>query len=292
MDGSAWASEAEHDQNAGEQSGLSSATIGVAHLVGIFVLFSICRYCCCGKRPAQTAAEVAQGNMLHVELEHLQPKKRLLTGYLLWLLCGPAANAHLFYLGRVAHGLVAAWTLNFSVAGWLLDAVFMPYYVRRCNAAYAAPAVFYDGSRRQLLCRLPLLLLTGIGMLLAVVVYAPWALHHAGVVDVDRIAAQTEANPYEVLGLSRYAGLAEAKAAYRKESLRWHPDRNVGCGKECEEKMSEITKAFNLIKKRRAPPPPDRTWESWLQDLGSDCKVMLEVLSQERGPAAEAKSDL
>lgn len=57
----------------------------------------------------------------------------------------------------------------------------------------------------------------------------------------------------------------QARAAYRNISLQWHPDKNPGsgaefyevgwilhpgfgmrCGKECEDKMSEITKAFML----------------------------------------------
>merc|ERR550525_231562 len=114
-------------------------------------------------------------------------------------------------------------------------------------------------------------------------IFLPYGLHHLGVVDIDRIAAQTEQNPYDVLGIPRGASLAEAKTAYRKESLRWHPDRNIGCGKPCETKMSEITKAFDQIKKRRAPPPPDRTWEAWFRDVGSDWMAVLEVFQTSTG---------
>ena len=68
--------------------------------------------------------------------------------------------------------------------------------------------------------------------------------------------ACSKVNPYELLGISSGASSSEAKSAYRTASLRWHPDRNPGlgpqrrllvssvrCGKECEDKMSEITKA-------------------------------------------------
>eukprot|EP00913_Durusdinium_trenchii_P020682 g19423.t1 len=128
----------------------------------------------------------------------------------------------------------------------------MPHYVRSFNALRCAPIAPYDNSRRRLLCHMPMFILAALAGLLAIVVYLPVTLHHFKVVDIDRIAAQTQVNPYELLGLSKGASSSEAKAAYRSASLQWHPDRNPGCGKECENKMSEITKAYDLIKKRQA----------------------------------------
>jgi len=106
-------------------------------------------------------------------------------------------------------------------------------------------------------------------------------LHQSGMVDIDRIAAQTLLNPYDTLGVPRSARLPEAKSAYKKMSLKWHPDRNLNCGKECDDKMAEITKAFDQIKKRQAPVDSDKTWSSWGQDLGRDWWYVLETLTQQ-----------
>jgi len=284
------------DDQAGEADGgdgpedddLLYAAVGLAHTIGIVIIGALCYRCCCRKAPQPLPHDAAAtvGN------DHLQPKKRLITGYVLLLCCGPVANAHHYYLGRIVHGLLATWTANFAGIGWLVDLVLLPYYVRRFNARYTAPDAPYDTSRRRLLCHLPMLVLITGATVLSVGLYLPSMLHHAGVLDIDRLAAQTEANPYDVLGIPHSAGLTEAKSAYRKESLRWHPDRNIGCGKPCEQKMSEITKAFDLVKKRRGPAPADRTWESWLEDIGSDWGHILEVLSRGSGPRSEAKTDL
>ena len=50
---------------------------------------------------------------------------------------------------------------------------------------------------------------------------------------------------YEVLGLSRSASVAEIKAAYRKQALQWHPDRNKSA--EATEKFKEINKAYEIL---------------------------------------------
>ena len=47
---------------------------------------------------------------------------------------------------------------------------------------------------------------------------------------------------YETLGVSKGASDAEIKTAYRKQALKWHPDRNKSTG--ANEKFKEVTKAF------------------------------------------------
>ncbi len=50
---------------------------------------------------------------------------------------------------------------------------------------------------------------------------------------------------YEILGVSKNASDAELKAAYRKQALKWHPDRNKSS--EANEKFKEINKAFEVL---------------------------------------------
>lgn len=256
----------------------------MAHIVAFAVVMWLCRRCCCrraavGDGPAKITAELGQ----------LQCRKRLSTSYLLWFALG-IVGAHHFYLERLVHGLVACWTMNFMGFGWLVDAVLMRYYVRGFNSRRAAPEAPKDTSRRRLLCRLPALVVGCILAFLVFFVYTPCLLHRSGIVDIDRIAAQTEVNPYDLLAIPRGADLSEAKSAYRKASLRWHPDRNIGCGRECELKMSEITRAFDVIKKRQAPSP-DRTWQQWLEDTGSDWQHVIEAFSGSEQKQESEKQD-
>lgn len=50
---------------------------------------------------------------------------------------------------------------------------------------------------------------------------------------------------YEVLGVPKTASDAELKAAYRKQALKWHPDRNKTA--EATEKFKEINHAYEVL---------------------------------------------
>lgn len=50
---------------------------------------------------------------------------------------------------------------------------------------------------------------------------------------------------YEILGVSRNATLDEIKAAYRKQALKWHPDRNKS--PEATEKFKLINQAYEVL---------------------------------------------
>lgn len=50
---------------------------------------------------------------------------------------------------------------------------------------------------------------------------------------------------YEVLGVSKNASDQEIKTAYRRQALKWHPDRNKS--PEATEKFKQINKAFEVL---------------------------------------------
>ena len=53
-------------------------------------------------------------------------------------------------------------------------------------------------------------------------------------------------SPYDILGLALDATLAQAKAAFRKLAMEYHPDRNNG-SKESHDKMQVIIAAWTIL---------------------------------------------
>ena len=62
---------------------------------------------------------------------------------------------------------------------------------------------------------------------------------------------------YETLEVTRTAGDAELKSAYRKAAMKWHPDRNPG-DKECEHRFKEINEAYDVLKDEQKRAAYDR----------------------------------
>lgn len=62
-----------------------------------------------------------------------------------------------------------------------------------------------------------------------------------------RIARLSNMNKdfYQILGVSKNASLSEIKKAYRRQALKWHPDRNKQS--EASEKFKEINKAYEVL---------------------------------------------
>ncbi|HEV2215481.1 MAG TPA: DnaJ domain-containing protein, partial [Terracidiphilus sp.] len=56
----------------------------------------------------------------------------------------------------------------------------------------------------------------------------------------------SKADYYEVLGVSRDASEQELKSAYRKQALKYHPDRNPG-DQAAEERFKEASEAYQVL---------------------------------------------
>jgi len=52
---------------------------------------------------------------------------------------------------------------------------------------------------------------------------------------------------YETLGVNNSASDAEIKSAYRKQAMKYHPDRNKG-DKESEKKFKQINEAYYVLR--------------------------------------------
>lgn len=52
---------------------------------------------------------------------------------------------------------------------------------------------------------------------------------------------------YDILQICKTADAQEIKKAYRKQSLLWHPDKNVQRKEEAEERFKLISEAFQVL---------------------------------------------
>ena len=73
---------------------------------------------------------------------------------------------------------------------------------------------------------------------------------------------------YEVLGVSKNATKDEIKKAYRKQALKYHPDKNPG-DKKAEENFKEAAEAYEVLSNDEKRSRYDRFGHAGL-DLGFD----------------------
>jgi len=72
---------------------------------------------------------------------------------------------------------------------------------------------------------------------------------------------------YEVLGVGRNASEGEIKKAYRKQALKYHPDRNPG-DKAAEERFKEASEAYQVLSDSSRRAQYDRFGHAAFSDMG------------------------
>ncbi len=73
---------------------------------------------------------------------------------------------------------------------------------------------------------------------------------------------------YEVLGVSKDASEDDIKKAYRKQAMKYHPDRNPG-DKAAEEKFKEAAEAYDVLRDGDKRARYDRFGHEGLQGMGA-----------------------
>jgi DnaJ-class molecular chaperone len=64
---------------------------------------------------------------------------------------------------------------------------------------------------------------------------------------LQAVAAAAAGDFYGILGVPRDASKRDISAAFRRLSLRWHPDKNVDAREEAERRMRELSEAYTVL---------------------------------------------
>jgi len=70
---------------------------------------------------------------------------------------------------------------------------------------------------------------------------------------------------YAILGVSKTADEAEIKKAYKKQALKWHPDRNQDKKEVAEKKFKELAEAYEVLSDKNKREIYDRFGEEGLK---------------------------
>ena len=81
---------------------------------------------------------------------------------------------------------------------------------------------------------------------------------------------------YEVLGVDRDADASAVKKAYRKQALRWHPDKNPGDA-EAERRFKEAAEAYDVLRDDQKRAAYDQFGHAGLSGAGAEPRGFTNV---------------
>ncbi|XP_077085220.1 dnaJ homolog subfamily B member 6b isoform X1 [Siphateles boraxobius] len=73
---------------------------------------------------------------------------------------------------------------------------------------------------------------------------------------------------YEILGVTKNASHDDIKKAYKKQALKWHPDKNPEIKEEAEIKFKEISEAYEVLSDENKRRQYDRYGKEGLSNRG------------------------
>ncbi|XP_048040747.1 dnaJ homolog subfamily B member 6b isoform X1 [Megalobrama amblycephala] len=73
---------------------------------------------------------------------------------------------------------------------------------------------------------------------------------------------------YEILGVTKNASHDDIKKAYRKQALKWHPDKNPDIKEEAEIRFKEISEAYEVLSDENKRRQYDRYGKEGLSNRG------------------------
>lgn len=82
---------------------------------------------------------------------------------------------------------------------------------------------------------------------------------------------------YQILGISPFASKQEIRQAYRKMSLKWHPDRNPDV--DVTEMMQDINEAYTILYNDTSRSRYDKEYRAFTQQKES-CQKQYETKSK------------
>eukprot|EP00929_Paragymnodinium_shiwhaense_P023403 TRINITY_DN14652_c0_g3_i1.p1 TRINITY_DN14652_c0_g3~~TRINITY_DN14652_c0_g3_i1.p1 ORF type:complete len:518 (-),score=206.30 TRINITY_DN14652_c0_g3_i1:380-1933(-) len=87
--------------------------------------------------------------------------------------------------------------------------------------------------------------------------------------DLAEVDLLTEKDLYKILGVPRSAKLDDIKKAYKKRSLKYHPDKNQG-DPEAKEKFQRIAEAMSVLSDSKKRLKYDKSGDMDLEDFDMD----------------------
>lgn len=208
--------------------------------------------------------EIKSGGIKQVGPEHLKLKKSSHMAYTFYCYGGFLTGSHQVYLGNYTYALMYQGTLGFFGLGMIMDFFLLGFHVAKANR-YAHQLARTDTFPWRAFF-MPLAFMSGLFMMFTTgfLTIPVFAEYYGAIQPYD-----WPKNPYDVLLVNRGAPMDEVKASFRKTSMKFHPDRNPDCGVECEDKMRELTTAYEIIKKKEKSR---KKHEERMEEMGRKAK--------------------